>query len=279
MEDVSEDGDAVCEAWAGTGEVAVGVDGEDAAIANRGQIAPGFGRVECAPLGGGAVGIVATGHDKDDLGTRLCDLLGGDFERWLPCYAEDVFAASFGDHFGNPMAPDVKGGEPFKAEDTRADRRSRCLHFDRGDLLLYSERKRLRVTTTVRGFANASNIFPDINQRMRRERKDARTFREAGERSAEIVRRNGANVAEVLRDDQVRREFCEQVGIDGVDAFAASSHIAHLAIHFAGRNVEIQARMDECRLLRGGRREVAFVRHTSNGITEAEGIKDFRGGG
>ena len=272
---MGEDGDAVGEAWAGAGEIAIGVDGEDAALTDSGQIAPGFGRVACAPFSCCAVRVVAAGHDQDNFGVRLGNLLGGDSEGWLPCCAQDVFASGFGDHFGNPMAADIKRIEPFETKDTGACGGARSLHFDRGDLLLDGEGEGLRIAAAMRGFADTANIFPDVGKRVRRERKDARAFREAGERAAKIVGRNGANVAEFLRDDQVRRDFCEQVGIDSVDAFAAGDHVAHLAIHFAGRDVEIQARTDERRLFRGGGREVAFVRYAGNGIAEAEGVEDF----
>lgn len=64
------------------------------------------------------------------------------------------------------------------------------------------------------------------------------------QRRSEIVGRRGANVAKILRDDQVGCEGCEQVGINRVDAFAAGDELADLAIDFCRRGGGIDARLD-----------------------------------
>src|SRR6185437_16120415 len=162
MENVRQDRDAIREARARPGEVAVGINSEDAVLADRGQIVPGFGRVERAPPGGSADGIVATGHDHDNFGVRLGNLLGGDFKGWLPYHTEDVFTASLGDHFGNPMPADIKRIKPFEAENARTRGGARSLHFDGGDLLFDGEREGLRIAAAMRSVADAANVFPDI---------------------------------------------------------------------------------------------------------------------
>ena len=53
------------------------------------------------------------------------------------------------------------------------------------------------------------------------EAKDLRAFREPRERGGQVVRRSGANVTQILRNDQIGREFLQSLGVDGIKAFTA----------------------------------------------------------
>ena len=104
-------------------------------------------------------------------------------------------------------------------------------------------------------------------------------FSEPRERSGEIVGRSGADVTQILGDDQVGREFFESLGVDGVEAFAARDVFANLAVDFRRRCVVRNSRLDDDSLGAGRGRKVAFVADADDLAVETEGEENFGGGG
>ncbi len=86
-------------------------------------------------------------------------------------------------------------------------------------------------------------------------------------------------MAEILGDDEIGIELQEQVRIEAVNAFMAADEFPHLAIDFGGNRGHINPRANERGL--GGRfgGEIALMRYADYGITRADGVEDFGGGG
>ncbi len=63
---------------------------------------------------------------------------------------------------------------------------------------------------------------------------DARLALKMRKRGSQIVRRRGANVAKVLRDDEVRLDRAQHFKIHAVEALAAFEKFAHLAVNRRG---------------------------------------------
>ncbi|GAC1671684.1 MAG: hypothetical protein NVS9B4_27010 [Candidatus Acidiferrum sp.] len=85
--------------------------------------------------------------------------------------------------------------------------------------------------------ADCQNIPPNIVQPLGIETKNFRAQIEARQHRGQVVRRCGANVAQILRDDKVRREVPQSFGIHCVDAFASGDVIAHETIDLCGYGI------------------------------------------
>src|ERR1700722_6465859 len=113
---------------------------------------------------------------------------------------------------------------------------------------------------------------------MRSKSNDLRRHIETRERRGEIIRRSGANVAQILSDDQIGLESSEQLSVDRINAFASADQLAHLAVNFRGRRTRINAGLDQRRLLSGFHRIIALMRDPEDAIAEAKSIKNFGSG-
>ena len=83
-------------------------------------------------------------------------------------------------------------------------------------------------------------------------------------------------MAEILRDDQVGREFLESFGVDGVKAFAARDIFANQPVDFRRRRVFRDSRLDDHVFGAGGGREVAFVADADDFVGRSPGRREFR---
>jgi hypothetical protein len=108
-------------------------------------------------------------------------------------------------------------------------------------------------------FSHPKNVAPDVAQILRIEAENLRAPVESREGRGEIVGRGGANVAQVLRDNQVRRHCFQQLRVNGVQTFAAVNILANERVDFCRRGAVRHARVNDHRLRAGPRREVAFV--------------------
>src|SRR5271156_1404345 len=174
----------------------------------------------------------------------------------MPCPAEYVFSSCYFHHLRNPVAAYVKWIEPFQAGYAWTGGGLR------GGLRRGGGDGRLRVC----GRGCGRDGF-----------RCGGRGREGGERCSKIVRRRGADVAEIWRDDKIGSEGREQVGVHCVNAFAARDEFAHLAIDFGGGRGGVHAWLDQRGLAGGFGREITFVRDADDLIADAEGVENFRG--
>src|SRR5579862_3450882 len=93
----------------------------------------------------------------------------------------------------------------------------------------------------------------------------------------EIIRRGGADVAQVLGDDEVGLDLLQQLKINAVEAFAAGQKFPHLAIDGRGAFGVREARFDEHRpgSCLGGK--IALVAYAGDLIAQPECEQNFRG--
>src|ERR1700674_5102754 len=105
---------------------------------------------------------------------------------------------------------------------------------------------------------------------MRIERDDLWLARQMGERRAKIVRRGGADVAKVLRNDQIRLNRAQRGQIHTVKALAAFEEFADLAVNGCGALRVRNARHDQNRP--GARlwREIALVADSGDLVAQPQ---------
>lgn len=109
-----------------------------------------------------------------------------------------------------------------------------------GDPAPETAHERCGFAFSPRGFADARNVIYDVAERMRVQRNDFGWVRQrvSGLNDCIVVER--ANVAQGLRQNDVRGGYCQCCGVEGVEPFAASQSCAHLAVYpQAGRAVRV----------------------------------------
>src|SRR5258708_24514100 len=127
-------------------------------------------------------------------------------------------------------------------------------------------------------FTDPQNIAPDIAEILRVEAEDFGAETEARERRGKIIRRGGTDMAEILRDDEVRRESSQCFRIDGVQTFTAGNEFADDTVNLRRRSIVRNARADDDALVAHLRGKITFVADADDFLVEAEPKKDFRGG-
>ena len=178
---------------------------EYAPVAHGGQALPTLGEAFDRRLGYHAFEVVATWHYHDHVGARFRDLLGRHPKRRLARAAQHILAAGLRHHLRHPVPAHVEWVEPFEAQHARPRTRLRRLSFRSRPLAARALCEGLRLATPTGRFSHAANVVPDIGERMRRERQDTRLLGKARECGRQIVGRGGADVAQILRHDQIGR--------------------------------------------------------------------------
>src|SRR5579864_7433111 len=148
-------------------------------------------------------------------------------------------------HLGNPVAADVKRLQPLEENDARALGGLRDGLFHAGQAFSDLFEERFGGASAAGLLADPQNIAPDVAEILRIEAKNFRALGKAREGGGEIVRRSGADVAQILGDDEVGSELFERLGVDGVKAFAAGNVFANEAIDFGRRSIVGDARVDD----------------------------------
>lgn len=193
--------------------------------------------------------------------------------------AENVFAAGESDHFGDPVTGDERRVEPFEAEDAGARGRIRDGGADGGDAGFNFSGECSGFGGAAGGVAYGADVLPDVGEGVGSEGEDAGLDGHFGEGRGEVAGRSGADVAEVLGEDEVGLDASEFVVVDEINAFAAAGEFADLAVNFSGGERDVHAGVDEDFF--GARRGgiVAFVGDAEDLVFEAEGEEDFGSGG
>src|SRR5260370_30708988 len=84
-------------------------------------------------------------------------------------------------------------------------------------------------------------------------------------------------MAEILGDNQIRRQSLQRLGIDGVQTFAAVHVLAHQPVNFRWRCIARQARMNHYALRPRLWREIALVAHAHDFAVQAQREENLRG--
>src|SRR6266566_1041264 len=136
--------------------------------------------------------------------------------------------------------------------------------------------QRLRLRTAAGFFSYPKNVAPHVAQILRIEAKHFGTPVKSRERRGQIVRRGRANMAQILGDNQIRRQSLQRLGIDGVQTFAAVHVLAHQPVNFRWRCIVRQARVNHYALRPRLWREITLVAHAHDFAAQAKREENFR---
>src|SRR6267142_541140 len=177
------------------------------------------------------------------------------------------------------MSADVKWLQPF----TKGNAGTLCaVHnnsLERSKSLTYSFQQHLRGPSTPRLFADPQNIAPYIAKVLRIETEDLWPLRKPCQRRAQIVRRGGAHMTQILRDDQIGSEFFQRLRVDGVKAFASGNIFPYQTIDLQRRCILGNARLNDNSFVTSLRREIAFMADANDFLVEAHRKQNLRSRG
>src|SRR5690242_1185807 len=180
-------------------------------------------------------------------------------------------------HFGDPVSTDVERLQPFQKSNARALGGAGNELRNDGKALADLLQQLLGSAPTPSFLADPENVAPDVTKVLRVQAEHFRPIRETRQRGSQVVRRSSADVTQILRDDQIRREFLERLRINGVDALATGNKIAHQVVNFRGRGTLRNPRMNYHSLGTRLRRIVAFVTYANDFALESQREQNLRG--
>ena len=90
---------------------------------------------------------------------------------------------------------------------------------------------------------------------------------------------DGAHVAQLLGNNQIRPDLSEQVGLHTIQAVAMRRKFMDCIVYLGGRKRMLENRLQHHGLFAGLRRIVALERDAGDGVSQSECIKYFGGCG
>src|ERR1700730_385876 len=182
---------------------------------------PLFGKRHAEIFRAGLVGVVAAGSDEQDVGDSFHDILQAYAERWCAGTAENIFAASALDHLRYPVATDVEGLQPLEEGHAGALCGAGKQPFDLAEVSADAFYQRLGGIAAAGFFADPEDVAPDVAEVLGIEAKDLGALSGAGKGGGEGIGRSGADVAQILSDDEIGCEVFEGFSVHGVEALTA----------------------------------------------------------
>ena len=273
VQDVGEQLEALDQARAGAGEVAGGVDRDDAAGAERRQLlGVRLGLLERA------LGVVAARHHDHDLRLRGPHLVPRSLLRVLAGPAEHVEPARVLDQLRRPVAGDEHRVEPLERSDRHrlggahrephaVDPRRRVAHqIDAGVLGVGRLRER-------------SHVAQHLAERVRVERDHLGLGIEPLGDRAHVVVRDRADGAQRLGDDQVGLQAPQGGLVELVDRAALLGQRAHGAVDLVRRQAGPDHVARHLRQVERLRRMVALVGDGGDLVADTEREQHLGGRG
>jgi hypothetical protein len=242
--------------------VGAGVDGDYARC--------DIGRIR---LLGGPVGRVAAGRQDEQIGCSRPDVVPAHAEGALPGRAEGALAARERDELGDPVARRVRRVDPLGDEHARP--RQAC---DRGphgvELSAHTGGTCAPAAGDAERIRDELDGLGDLVERARVESQRRHVER------TELSARDGADRAEVLREDEVRLEQAQQRLVDDVEGAAALDGSSHGLVHLVGaQRAGVDSRPAGNREVEHLGRPVALVRARDQQVRAAELGHDLGGAG
>src|SRR5882672_7963473 len=248
----------------GTGEVAVGFHRVYAAIANRRNRAPLFRKSHRTVFVTSLFGAIPARRNQQDFRRSFHHMFDSDPERRRARTAEKVLATGAMDHFGDPVAAHIKRLQPLEKRDARTLFRRIYLLFQNPEPRTNGLQQRFRLRSVAGFFAHPKDVAPHVAQILRVEAKHFRPPVESRKRSGKIVRGSGAHMAQILSDDQIRRQRLQYFGVHRVQALTAMYILADKRVNLRRRSIMRYPRMNHDRLRARLRRKIAFVADAHN---------------
>ena len=227
MQHVGHQLEAVDQPRTGAREVGGGVDGDDARGAEPRQRAG-----VAAGLLGGARGVVAARHHHHDLRARRVDRLPRRLLRVLAREAEDVAPAGQLDQLRRPVPGDEDGVQPLE----RGHRHPICVldrdahPVDPGALAADEVQRRI---ARPGGLGDRADVAHRLPERVRIERDDPGPARDALGDLDDVLVGDGAHLAQLLSDDEVRSQVAQAALIELVDRQSLLGALAHGRVDLA----------------------------------------------
>jgi hypothetical protein len=135
--------------------------------------------------------------------------------------------------------------------------------FEGGDLLS-------SLLPAVEGFTDRHGVVDDFAQGGGVQGEDADLVLQTRRRFLDQVRRDGADIAEALGDDQVGCELVEELRVEGVDAAAVGEKPADGRVYLgAGHVVPFHLAAREVGQFLDAGRVIALVGHADEGVSRA----------
>lgn len=117
MEHLHEELDASHQVGTRSREVTIRIHGVDPALSNRGHVVPSVGKRRVPILSDRFLEAITTGHDHDDIGPRLENVVPLHAERRFFGLSKNIDTARELYHFWNPMSAHHRRVDPLHTED------------------------------------------------------------------------------------------------------------------------------------------------------------------
>ena len=224
-------------------------------------------QVEPARLARRLRSVEAAGRKDDELRPALEGLRPARPERGLSRLPEHVLAAGDCDHLGHPVTGGVRGLEPLGDEDAppggAGDEARHLL-----DRLSQLADHGLAAPGHAEPGGERRHALRDPVYRPRVERDHLRAERRD---ASKLAARDRADLAEVLRDDHVRRERPDQLLVDRVERAALGDGRPHRLVDLEARErARVDPRRRHDRQIEHGVGPVAFLRAPDEAAGEPE---------
>src|SRR5882762_2747212 len=177
------------------------------------------------------------------------------------------------------MSADVKWLQPFK----KGNAGTLCAVCNnslyRSKSLADSFQQRLSGPSTPGLFADPQNIAPYIAKVLRIEAQHLWALGEAHQGCSQIIRRGGAHMTQILRDDQIGSELFQGLRVDGVETFALRNIFADEAVDLQRLRVFGNTRLNDHSFVTSLRRKITFVTDADDFSVEAQRKQNLRSRG
>src|SRR5579859_190337 len=175
------------------------------------------------------------------------------------------------------MAGHIKRLKPFENSHSRPVLDAFQLTFEFPEPRSNFLEQRFRLMAAKCSFTNPQDIAPDISQILSIQTKHFRPPRKTRQCPGKVVRRSRADLAQILRDDQIRRQLRERIGIHGIETLPSRNIFAHKPVDLCRRSILRQPRVNHYWFRSRARRIVTLVADSHDLLIQTEGKQDLRG--
>ena len=179
---------------------------------------------------------IAAGHHDEHLGRVALHLLPRNAHRVRAAACKVILTSGKIDHLWYPMAAAIRRIQPLHAEHTHALRRAPGLFFYLCKPRAGGGDELASALGGARRLAKFQHCREDAFEGLGRHRQDLRLTWQACKQLCRLVAGCGTNLAKILRQDQIRREFADRPLIEFIQALPIAQPLCDLPIDLALRH-------------------------------------------
>lgn len=217
----------------------------------------------------------AAARDKNHIRLRGRDFFPAERPRRRAGASDDLFAAGKGRQLRAPMPARKRRVQPFQQRDARTVRHARRPFRDGGDASLETCDDLVGDALAADGFRHLVQTGEDFGERPGFEIDDVRRSRQDAGGGFDFFFGDGADIAQSLRDDEVRPEGLQDWQIKRVKRLYRLKPFADKTVNFETCRILWNERMRDRRQIADKWRVVAFVRDAHKLAFESERADDF----